>query len=671
MNQLVYLFVLGVVGLGCMSFTYVTPQDPAPISTQLHAFEEQLATRTFDLQQGQSLYVSITQKAPDSMKAIYYNRLAYALTGVTVDSSLFLKTNRAALITATRQRDTLAMADANWNYGIYYLNRLAYEKSYSHYRAAYGFFKDRHPYYAGKMLYNMAYIRGRIKDYTGSEVLLYQAIALFKKVQKPKQLYLCYNHLGAIYDNLNDIPTALKAYQTALTYLENLEDPWVYYEDVHNNLGVLYQKTGDQKRAIQHFDKALNHKNIQQKDAALYARLLDNRAYSTLLQNNNSKVLEAMNTALHIRDSLQNTAGQLISHLHLATYYAKQTDTLTALTHARRAYTLGQTASLHRDALQALLLLADIDPDKQVDYLKKYIALHNKVDAMERNVRNKFTRIHYETEFYKKANEQLKREQLWIMAGGLAIVIILILSIIIYRQRAINKALAFETQQQQADEQIYLLTLKQQANLEKGRLQERRRIAEDLHDGILARLFAVRLHWDLLPIDGAPKTIAKHQEHLAALQEIEAAIRNVSHDLKHEFLQVDNPYLDTLKTMVHRWSESGGFSYHFKASPEAAWETLDQYVKVNVYRIIKEALQNTTKHAAATYVTVILTIEQSLATIEITDNGKGFTPRYTTRGIGLKNIASRITKIKGRLSLDSSPGTGTRVFITFPKPDAL
>ena len=90
-----------------------------------------------------------------------------------------------------------------------------------------------------------------------------------------------------------------------------------------------------------------------------------------------------------------------------------------------------------------------------------------------------------------------------------------------------------------------------------------------------------------------------------------------------------------------------------------------------MYRIIKEALQNTTKHAAATYVTVILTIEQSLATIEITDNGKGFTPRYTTRGIGLKNIASRITKIKGRLSLDSSPGTGTRVFITFPKPDTL
>tara|TARA_R100000306_G_scaffold43896_1_gene42148 strand:- start:4653 stop:6563 length:1911 start_codon:yes stop_codon:yes gene_type:complete len=606
---------------------------------------------------------SITQ---DSAKLIAYTKLGYA-AATERDSTLFLKTSTIGYRLAEKLRDTLAMADIHWNYGMYYLSQSDYERSYIHYHNAWQFFENRNDYYAGKMLYNMAYITGRIKDYTGAEKLLFEAIPIFERLKKDKQLYYCYNHLGAIYENLKEYDEALLHYQMALDYLEHVTPATLYLQDTRNNIGLLYQKLGQQQTAIALFTKALKTPNLYAIDPALYARLLDNKTYSRFLQGNSTEIEKSFLKALHIRDSLHHTAGQLVSHLHLARFYLQQQDSTKAFAYAQQAYTLGSETLLRRDALRALLLLAEIRPEQKAPYLKKHIALTKAIQAEERQVRQKFTKIQFETERYIEENKQLLRDKIWSIAAGAAISVILILLFITFRQRAKNKLLAFESQQQRANEQIYLLTLKQQANLEKGRMEERRRIAEDLHDGILARLFGMRLNWEFLRVKGTPTILKKHWEHLTTLQEIEGDIRNLSHDLKHELAKTDTHYIKTLETLVDKWRSLGGFTCTFKAIPRTHWEALDSYTKVNLYRVIEEALHNVTKHAEATNVTVKLIAGPHANRLEISDNGKGFTPKFTTKGIGIKNMSSRAEKINGRFLMDSDPDTGTHIIITFPK----
>src|SRR5690606_3915548 len=104
-----------------------------------------------------------------------------------------------------------------------------------------------------------------------------------------------------------------------------------------------------------------------------------------------------------------------------------------------------------------------------------------------------------------------------------------------------------ETRQQIADQKIYLLTLKEQANLERGMFKERRRISEELHDGILGRLLGIRVNWERLQLEGDPEAIAEHQNLLYHLGLVEKEIRSISHDLQNEIMLIDTRFV--------RWME--------------------------------------------------------------------------------------------------------------------
>ena len=102
-------------------------------------------------------------------------------------------------------------------------------------------------------------------------------------------------------------------------------------------------------------------------------------------------------------------------------------------------------------------------------------------------------------------------------------------------QRSKNEKLLLEAEQQKANEQVYLLTLKQQATLEEEKVQERNRISQELHDGILGRLFGTRMGLGFLDLQGDEKLQQQHQDFLNELQDIEKEIRDVSHKLNENF----------------------------------------------------------------------------------------------------------------------------------------
>ncbi len=602
----------------------------------------------------------------DSTRYDYLSILAYKAFALE-QKELFKTANSTAERIAQRLGDTSRMADAHWNYGAYFLQEQVYDSAYYHYKQASELYEQKQNwYYTGKMLYNMAFIRSRLRDYTGSEILIIRAISHFKKVNRDKQLYESYNLLGIIYKELEEYDRAHFYNDEAFDYLEKLPDNFSMHAGYLNNAGVIHQKQGKYEFAIEKFNEALQKFDLERKNKNLYARLIDNRAFSQLHLKMDETVLTDLTRSYQYRDSLQNESGMVISNLHFSEYYAKINDTNQAIRYAQRASVLAKEIGNNRDYLMSLKLLASLDQQQANDYLQTYTTLSDSLIQAERQWRNKFARIDFETDEYIQETKRLEQQNTWILWLSAGLLLILSLAYFLTRQYARNKQLLFESEQQKANEQIYLLALRQQSKMEEGRIQERRRISEDLHDGILGKLFGTRLNLGFLNLKGDQETKQLHKKYLEELQTIEKEIRAISHELKYEMTDSGMGFHTLVNNLLESRGTLGNFEYTLSRSDNLNWEEIDEKIKVNLYRIIQEALQNIVKYSKATHVTIDFQKELNHLQLMICDNGIGFNSNRSSRGIGLKNMRSRTEKLLGTFEIKSEPNDGTKISVQIP-----
>lgn len=583
------------------------------------------------------------------------------------DSTFFIKTNKEALKLSEKLYDTLGTAKVHWNYGNYYTKKVKMDSAFYHYYKAYiNFTTKNHEYNSGRMLYNMAFIQGRVKNYIDSEILTFQAISKFKPLEKNLNLYQCYNHLGIIYKELKEYDMSIDYYNQSLDYLKKVKNRKTFRERSLNNIGLVYQEKGNLKKAIQYFKKALENDNLKIKNINRYARLVDNLAYNKFLRGDTTNLINEFNTALKIRDSLHNKSGVAISKLHLAEYFAENQDTLNAIDNAKSALDLSKDVKNNRDILASLKLLSVIDKVNTDTYLNEYIYLTDSLQQEERKVRDKFTRIQFETDEYIQETKELSKQRNWIIITSFLILAIVSLLYFIRRQKAKNRELKLEQEQQDANEEIYNLMLSQQSKMQEGKLQERKRISEDLHDGVLGKLFGTRLGLGFLDIGENEESIKKHKSFLDEMQSIENEIRSISHELKNELLPSDHNYIKIINLLLEKQSEISGFECKLSNDDLINWDTIDNNVKINIYRIIQEAIQNINRHAKASMVNINFSLDKEILHLTIKDDGEGFDVKKVKKGIGLKNMASRAQKLAGTFKINSNIDQGTTIEISIP-----
>jgi len=583
------------------------------------------------------------------------------------DFSFFKLTNHEAYILSRKLKDTMGIAKTHWNNALYYSKKEASDSSFYHYYQAHQYYKlIKNENNSGKMLYGMAIIQSRLKDFIGCEINIIKAISKFKKTENHKFIFMCYSLLGVIYKEIEDYENAIKNHHKALSHLAYVNDKKVYIEGVYNNIALTYQKQGKYKMAINYFKKALNTDSLYFKSARKYAVIKDNLAYTRLLEGDTLNVKKDLLATLKIRVDLDNKSGVLINKLHLTEYYLKVKDTVKSLSTAKEANILALNTSNNRDILASLSLLADIDPKNSKKHYKKYIKLSKELQYKERDMRNKFARIRFETDEYKEEVGKEHSEKLMVAGMSASIIIILLLLYFVRHQRGKNRELALEGEQQRANENIYSLLLKQQAKLEEGRLNERHRISEELHDGLLGKIFATRMRLDFLDIEGNTVIQDKYQLYLSELQEIEKEMRVISHELKNELLSSKTDYTQIVQHLIAEHSKISNFKYIFEVEDTVHWSLITDLIKINCYRVIQEAIQNTTKYAQATTVSIHFSLKENTLQLLIKDNGIGFDTSKNKKGIGLKNIAARIKKLKGTFVLTSSTEEGTLLTIHIP-----
>jgi two-component system nitrate/nitrite sensor histidine kinase NarX len=191
-------------------------------------------------------------------------------------------------------------------------------------------------------------------------------------------------------------------------------------------------------------------------------------------------------------------------------------------------------------------------------------------------------------------------------------------------------------------------------------LQERQRLARDLHDAVTQTMFSASMTAEtmLRILDNDPEQVRAGLIQLRHMTRgAVAEMRSLLYELRPEALESM-----TLPRLITQVVEAfGGKSGVIPSVTITGERDLPQDVKIALYRIVQEALNNVSKHARASAVSVSLRSDAVVELI-VSDNGRGFTLEPNKSGsLGLKIMRERADKIDGRLTVQSVPGHGTTV----------
>lgn len=203
-------------------------------------------------------------------------------------------------------------------------------------------------------------------------------------------------------------------------------------------------------------------------------------------------------------------------------------------------------------------------------------------------------------------------------------------------------------------------------------LNERTRIAREMHDSMAQVLGAMHLRLRMLESFPSVAGHAPTAEQVAALADTaDEAYRDVREVILglRDSDRADLSLEDNLQRYTARFAEQSGIATEFRNETGGPIE-LSPRTEVHLIRVVQEALTNVRKHARASRASVTVTSADDSTTITIVDDGRGFrAPAGTpaTDGYGLFTMRDRLSLLHGTLTLESHPGTGTRVVATVPE----
>lgn len=213
-----------------------------------------------------------------------------------------------------------------------------------------------------------------------------------------------------------------------------------------------------------------------------------------------------------------------------------------------------------------------------------------------------------------------------------------------------------------ADEDIHY----QQVLLNRA-LEEKIKLGQELHDGIIQSLYATGLTLEAAK-KNLPASATEASAHLdAGLKALNATIREVRSyilGLAPENLQQQN-FAKSVQSLVQTLGGGRKATFDVRIDETASAKLSDER-STNLLQIVREAISNSFRHGDATQITVRLHENAQEIGLLIQDNGRGFDAARAARGHGLDNIQARAERIHAALRMTSAPGDGTRVVVTLP-----
>jgi signal transduction histidine kinase len=582
----------------------------------------------------------------------------------------FNKTVHLVLEQSERALDTANTAKAYTYLGDYCDSQSVSDSAFLYYfKAEKMYEKLGDNFNLGKTLINKATLQYKESDFLGSEKAVFNALRVIKGEKKTNSvLYDAYNLLGLIYNELGEYENAMTYHNKALRVIDDEIIPLEFQSRAtsYNNIGFLYLNLQKFALAKEIFQKGLEQKNLFNQKPPLYAMLLDNLAYSRFKLNETAGLPDLFYQSLKLRDSLKLSSGIFINKIHLAEYFASKKEKKKAIRYTNEALALSRNSKNYRNVLVALKQLAIVEPEKASVYSKEYIHINENLQKEERKMGEKFSRIEYETDEIKDENTYLAAKNRNMLFGFGVFTLLGVFSFVIKTQKSKNRELLLKQEQQKVNEEIYNLMISQQSTIETNRIVEKKRVAQELHDGVLGRMFGIRINLDSLNKIHDDAAAQQRNNYLSELKNIEQDIREISHDLNREKSELINNFVAIVDNLFEDQKKTFQSNLITIIDPAIKWELLSNAVKINLYRIIQESLQNSNKYAHANTIRVEFKKEEVELFLTISDDGLGFNVKRAKKGIGLENIKSRTSDCNGSIDIKSKKGEGTIITISIP-----
>lgn len=240
----------------------------------------------------------------------------------------------------------------------------------------------------------------------------------------------------------------------------------------------------------------------------------------------------------------------------------------------------------------------------------------------------------------------------------LMMAVFIIIFVAYYQQKQAKQQLAFKELQAQHRRELMEATFR-------GQEEERRRLAEDMHDGIGTMLSITKMSLNQLEqqLGGEVQVGFQFQKTRAMIDETMTNVRRISRNLVPTTLERFG-LLAALEELADRATDGDTDVHLVYPDPDAQYLPA---LELMLYRIAQELLNNAIRHARAKHITIQLVQFENEVRLSVMDDGIGFdfdaVMENKQGGLGLRNIESRLNVVNGHVTFDVAPGRGSQIHV--------
>lgn len=594
-------------------------------------------------------------------------RNANLVLKVDMDSAIALYYHAVALCNDKEYPEGLAAAYSNLNYCYYHkkdfvrarqaatqMNNVLLKIPGKYYKAS------RHRIFLGAKYNNKAQSFYSSSSYDSAATLYVKAIQTLMPADS-----VTYATLGFSYMGMGALNARLGNGNSAIAYFNKVEQLALQFEDSALFVYALSNKAtllADQKQYAKARSVALNALGILKRvdQDHLYFQLSNTIAICLINENRPEDALpySKMVMELTTKDSAQEnivSANYILGYNYtelgqykIAERYLQQglrsALKLASMDNIDNAY--GQLARVYEGLGQY---------NKALQYQKRYTTIKDSLLGLETagriaEIETRYRIMQKDNELAKKDKalllnqlkiaRQQKQQYIWI--GGTSFCIIILLGMLRHKH--------------------YKAKLNRMQDTIAGEERERRRLAQELHDGIVSRLSIIKMNFSSLPLQHRYLNDAPDfQDVVDQLEQSIAELRTTSHNLLPEYLQRAG-LAASVKVYCDKIRSVTPLDIEFQILGDLP--LLSNDFQLNIYRIIQELVNNIIKHSNASQALIQFKVQKDWLHITIDDNGIGRQgdPIEST-GLGLKNLDDRIRVLNGTIEIERTEGTS--VYLEF------
>ena len=561
--------------------------------------------------------------------------------------------------------DTLNLGKSYYYIGDCYLD-FHKDSAYYYYKESEKIFKiikndDR----LAKVYYNKAYLLYYEGNYVESEIEVIKAINILESSKKLTRLYRCYSLQGSNHLELGEYDKAIEYFDLSALVLKdmvkkNQEKDAFYDYEIANTVDICnaYDKKGEYTKSIDLLKEVITTKKLNEYpkiEHIVYGNLgyslMKNKDYSS----SKKYFIKAITTCKKNNDEL----GYLYLILDFGEYHLLTKDTLKAKELFNEALLLSKKLNNGKEILKSLDFLSVADKSNATNYKSEYIRINDSLIKKQRENREKFARIEYETDKVEEENKTLSNKNLLLLLGLTGSIAVFLIILMIRSRISRRKELYLIQQKELADEELFNLTKEFQSSLVKAKEAEQKKLSKELHDGIVNKIYGIRMMLGSLNANSDETSKSQRLGYIKELHVLESEVRDLSHDLNADFSKYVGEFNYLLEQLVQNNDAIGNTHFTSEIAPEIDWNMYSSVVKINIYRILQELLQNVSKYAQAQNCYVTIFEHEKHLIVEVKDNGIGFNVNLASKGIGLKNIIERAKSIDSEIDIMSNKNEGS------------